>query len=137
MLQQQERIEHTMPVPLSQTREVKMEVVFGTPSQNCIGSGVCMLMNRVPQNKPLSCPHAPARIIYQQERLTFSFSKEEVTRLDCIARFDSPWFLVLESFEIPRATARRLGLGTSWVPPGLYTGIETAKDWLLVFPLGR
>ena len=137
MLQQQNRIVHSMTMPLSQTHEVKMEVVFGTPSQNCIGSGVCMLMNRAPQNKQLSCPHAPAWLSYQQGRLTFRFLKEAVTRQDCIARFESPWFLVEEPFEIPRTTARRLGMTTSWVAPGLYAVVETAKEWFLAFPLSR
>lgn len=135
MLQQQRRITPQLPISLLTSPEVKMEVVFGTPSQNCIGSGVCMLMNRAPRLQPLRCPHAPVWISFRNGRLVFRFAKIEVTREDSIARFDSPWFLVQEPFEIPRLTARSLGLQQTQVPPGIYSIEETTKDWYLTFPI--
>ncbi len=135
MLQQQKRVAPSLPASLAQPREIRMEVVFGTPSQNCIGSGVCMVMNRLPRQKQLPCPHAPAWISYERGFLVFRFSKDEVVRQDAISRFGNPWFLVQEPFHVPLYTMRHLGLPSQWVPPGLHAIEETDKDWLLTFCL--
>jgi hypothetical protein len=113
--------------------EVKMEVVFGTPSQNCIGSGVCMVMHHLPQRYPLYCPHAPAIISYEGVQLLFRFIKTEMKRSDAATRFESPWFVVEEEFRMPKSTARRLGMPSEWVRPGVYAIEETPKEWQLRF----
>ncbi len=135
MLQQQKQVAPCLPITLVQTREIRMEVVFGTPSQNCIGSGICMVMNRLPSHRPLRCPHAPAWISFEHGLLVFRFLKTEVVREDAIYRFDAPWFLVQESFQIPLYAKRYLGLPSQWVSPGLYAIEERPKDWLLAFSL--
>ena len=136
MLQQQKRVAPGLPITLVRIREIRMEVVFGTPSQNCIGSGVCMVMNRLPRLQHLKCPHAPAWVSYEQGQLVFRFSKTEMTRDDAAARFDALWFLVQEPFQIPIHTARHLGLPSNWVQPGVYPIEETTRDWYLTFPVG-
>lgn len=135
MLQFYNPIEPNRPNPLVLVKEIRMEVVFGTPSQNCIGSGICMVMSRLPSIQPLRCPHAAAWISYAHGQLRFRFSKSEVEREDAVRRFDSPWFLVRESFQISRYTARRLGMASPWISPGVFPIIETDKDWILTFPL--
>ncbi|MFN0034961.1 MAG: hypothetical protein ACKVUS_07845 [Saprospiraceae bacterium] len=135
MLQQQKRVAPSLPISLAQTHEIKMEVVFGAPSQNCVGSGVCMIMNRLPRHLQLRCPHAPAWISFERGLLVFRFSKSEVVREDARSRFDSLWFWVDEPFQMPRHTIRHLGLPSHWVHPGLYQVEDTAKDWLLTFNL--
>ncbi len=118
-----------------QASGIRMEVVFGTPSQNCIGSGICMVMNRLPYRQQLRCPHAPAWLSFEQGLLVFQFSKSEVLGKEAINRFASPWFLVQEPFQVPRHCARQLGLPALWVSPGLYKITETRMDWFLAFPL--
>lgn len=120
---------------VTQTSGIRMEVVFGTPSQNCIGSGICMIMNRFPVGQQLRCPHAPAWINYEQGQLVFRFLKAETFREDAKVRLSSPWFLILESFQLPRHCARQLGLPAHWVSPGLYKVIEGPQDWVLKFQL--
>jgi hypothetical protein len=122
-----------LPITLVKPLEVKMEVVFGTPSQNCIGSGVCMVMHHLPQRYPLHCPHAPAYISYQGGMLLFRFMKTEMQRADACCRFEGSWFVVQEEFRMPKSTARRLGMPTEWVRPGMYLIEDTAKEWLLRF----
>ncbi len=135
-LLQQKQLVPSLPISLFQTKEIRMEVVFGTPSQNCIGSGICMVMNRLPPN--LRCPNAPVWVSYENGMLAFRFLKSEMLREDAQSRFESPWFFVEESFQLPRYTARRLGMTTHWVSPGLYPIGDTAKDWVLAFhPLDR
>jgi len=135
MLQQQKQVSPSLPISLVRTHEIRMEVVFGTPSQNCIGSGVCMVMHKLPPDHLLKCPNAPAWVSFENGLLNFRFPKSDVLRQDVLIRFCSPWFLVQESFQLPRYTARRLGMPKHWVQPGLYTIEETAKDWLLSFRL--
>lgn len=120
---------------LTQTSGIRMEVVFGTPSQNCIGSGICMVMNRLPNRQQLRCPHAPAWLSFEQGLLVFRFSKSEVLGKEAIGRFASPWFLVQEPFQVPRHCARQLGIPVHWVSPGVYKITETRLDWLLAFQL--
>ena len=133
MLQQQKKLAPSLPIGLLHTREIRMEVVFGTPSQNCIGSGVCMVMNHLPLHWQLSCPHAPAWVSYEKGLLRFRFSKSETLREDAVSRLESPWFLVQESFQLSRYAARRLGLRSHWIPPGLYPVEESADCWVLCF----
>jgi len=115
--------------------EIRMEVVFGTPSQNCIGSGICMVMGRLPSIEILKCPHAPAWISYDQGLLRFRFSKSAVVREDAVRRLESPWFLVQEPFQLSGYTARRLGMISNWFSTGLFPVTETEKDWIISFPI--
>lgn len=135
MVQLQKQYVQSMPVLLAQKLELRMEVVFGTPSQNCIGSGVCMVMHQLPPNQILRCPNAPAWISYDKNLLVFRFPQSEMLRADAVSRFSSSWFFVQESFQLPRYTARRLGMPIHWVSPGLYPIEETVKDWLIAFRL--
>ena len=133
MLKYQTLVPSQIPITLVQPLEVKMEVVFGTPSQNCIGSGVCMVMHHLPQRYPLYCPHAPALISYQEGQLVFRFLKTDMRRTDAVARFGGSCFEVEEEFRMPRSTARRLGMPTEWVRPGVYAIEGNAKEWQLRF----
>jgi hypothetical protein len=135
MLKYQTQAQPQMPITIFSPLEVRMEVVFGTPSQNCIGSGVCMVMHQLPQRYPLYCPHAPALISYQDGLLLFRFLKMDMQRADAAARFRGPWFEVNEEFRMPRSTARRLGMPTEWVRPGAYPIEGNAKEWQLRFDL--
>ncbi len=135
MLQHFNRVAQPQLRSLTQANSLKMEVVFGTPSQNCIGSGICMVMNRLPNRQQLRCPHAPAWLSYEQGLLVFRFSKSEVLGEQAISRFASPWFLVQEPFQVPRHCARQLGIHMHWVSPGVYKITDTLLDWVLAFQL--
>jgi hypothetical protein len=128
-------VDTSQPKQQGMAAGIRTEVIFGTPSQNCIGSGICMIMSRLPVRQPLRCPHAPAWIYFEQDQLVFRFSKSAMLREEVKSRFSTPWFLVMESFQLPRHFARQLGLPSSWVPPGLYKVTETNQDWFLTFQL--
>lgn len=114
--------------------EISVEVVFGTPSQNCIGSGICKVMSRSLKIQRLSCPHSPAWLSYNRGRLRFRFSKSEVKREDVKLRLETSLFLVNEPFQIPASTSLRLGLGSPWVSSGKYSMSESDQDWILTIP---
>ena len=61
-------------------REVEMEVVFGTPSRNCSGTGICMIASRLPQGHDIPCLHAPAIIHCDPgHEIVFRFRKQRLT----------------------------------------------------------
>ncbi|MFM9951876.1 MAG: hypothetical protein ACKV1O_28355 [Saprospiraceae bacterium] len=130
-----QRVALNLPIAGALTHEINMEVAFGTPTQNCIGSGVCMIMNRLPRHRRLQFSHAPAWTSYKKENLMFRFPKLEIVREDEISRFNSQYFLVYESFHIPRHVALYLGQPSAWVGLGIYLMKETVKDWILAFRL--
>lgn len=118
-------------------REAEMEVVFGTPSRNCEGSGICMVTGRFPPGYSIPCPHARV-IIYcdiDAEELVFRFPKRYLSD-DIIKRFFSKnYFTVEESFRIPLQLVRRWRLPGRYIPAGCYPIELYSREWRLYFPL--
>ena len=117
-------------------REVEMEVVFGTPSRNCSGTGICMIAGRLPQGKVIPCPHAPA-IIYcvPGQELVFRFRKQHLGPRAVDAFFQTSDFRVEEPFSLPQRLIRQWELPIGQIPPGRYCMEEYSKEWRLYFPL--
>lgn len=113
-----------------------MEVVFGTPSRNCAGAGICMIANRFPQGYMIPCPHAPA-IIYciPGQELVFRFRKHHLCDRAVQAYFSAGDFLVEEDFALPQRLIRQWGLPAEKIPPGRYSMEEYSREWRLYFPL--
>ena len=65
-------VDTSQPKQQGMAAGIRTEVIFGTPSQNCIGSGICMIMSRLPVRQPLRCPHTPAWIYFEQDRIFIS-----------------------------------------------------------------
>ncbi|MBK7936604.1 MAG: hypothetical protein IPJ82_05730 [Lewinellaceae bacterium] len=116
-------------------REVEMEVVFGTPSKNCDGAGVCLLTNRLPRTRQIPCPHAPAIIHYPPGReLIFRFRKRYLDSRILDTYFNDERFLVEEAFRFPLPLARQWQLPVRWIKPGLYMLEEYTQEYRLYFP---
>jgi len=117
-------------------REVEMEVVFGTPSQNCSGTGICMLTGRLPKRHTITCPHAPAIVHYPPGReLIFRFRKSHLGDQILRQYFSSDTFVVEEAFRIPLQLVRSWRLPVRVVKPGDYLLEEYSQEWRLYFPL--
>ena len=117
-------------------REVEMEVVFGTPSKNCSGTGICMIASRLPQGYLISCPHA--RVIIHcipNQELVFRFRKNRLCDRVAQAYFSAGYFLVEESFALPQRLIRQWGLPVDKIPPGRYLLEESSREWRLYFSL--
>lgn len=116
-------------------REVEMEVVFGTPSKNCEGAGVCLLTERMPKRQIITCPHAPAIIHYPPGReLIFRFIKSHLSQPVVQQYFSGDHFLVEEPFRLPLALVRRWRLPVRKVNPGHYLLEEYSREWRLYIP---
>lgn len=117
-------------------REVEMEVIFGTPSKNCAGAGVCLIANRFPQGYMIPCPHAPALIhLIPGQELVFRFRKRYLNDPSVRAYFTQVYFQVDEPFGLPKRLVRLWNLSNEWVPSGRYLLEEYAQEWRLYFPL--
>ena len=117
-------------------REVEMEVVFGTPSKNCEGTGVCLLTERLPKRHIITCPHAPVIIHYPPGReLIFRFIKSHLTEAVVEQYFNTNHFLVEEAFRLPLPLVRRWRLPVRLVKPGHYLLEEYSREWRLYIPL--
>lgn len=113
-----------------------MEVVFGTPSRNCAGTGICMIANRFPQGHTVSCPHAPVIIHCDPgHELVFRFRKQRLSERIVQTYFSTDLFLVEEAFSLPQRLIRMWGLPVGKIPSGRYLVEEYSTEWRLYFPL--
>lgn len=120
-----------LPAIVNAPLEIKSEVVFGSPSQNCLGTGICMVMHRLPRLYTVSCPHAPAWFSYEEGGLLLRFPKQSVLDERALAVFDSPWFCVEERFKLPKYMVRGLHLPSGWGKPGLYRIEQSRHNWYI------
>lgn len=133
-----QKLETTLPAALlaPPVREVEMEVVFGTPSKNCSGTGICMIAGRFPQGYTIPCPHAPAIIhCIRNQELVFRFRKHRLPEEAARTYFSTGSFLVEEAFSLPQRLIRLWGLSIEAIPPGRYLLEEYSREWRLYFPL--
>ena len=120
----------------SHIREVEMEVIFGTPSKNCCGAGVCLITNRFPKGYTVPCPHAPASIHYLPgPELVFRFQKHRLCDRSLQAFFQKKNFRVEEAFSLPDSLQKKWELEGSWVPAGEYPIEAFSREYRLYFPL--
>lgn len=136
MLRQKVETAHPALLPLPPVKEVEMEVVFGTPSRNCSGSGICMITSRFPDGYTIPCPHARAIIHFSPgEELVFRFRKQRLCNRAVQAYFSPGFFLVEEPFSLPQRLVRQWSLPITQVSPGRYLLEEYSSEWRLYFPL--
>jgi len=114
-----------------------MEVVFGTPSRNCSGTGICMIASQLPQGHIIPCPHAPAIIHCDPlgHELVFRFRKQRLPDMVVQDYFSSNIFVVEEAFSLPQRLIRMWDLPIGSIPPGRYFLEEYSREWRLYFPL--
>lgn len=113
-----------------------MEVVFGTPSKNCSGTGICMIAGRFPQGYTIRCPHAPAIIhCIPNQELVFRFRKHRLPEGAAQTYFSAGFFPVEEAFTLPQRLIRLWNLSIETIAPGRYPLEEYSREWRLYFPL--
>ncbi|MBP6811222.1 MAG: hypothetical protein KA138_06870 [Saprospiraceae bacterium] len=117
-------------------REIKAEVVFGTPSKHCAGAGICMVSISSAKTRVITCPSAPVWISSSNPTsLKFRFEKSCLQSNISNRHFSQREFMVEEAFHLPLRLVRQLGLASHWGQPGIYPIIEQESDWLLCFQL--
>lgn len=133
MLRQTNKAAFTLPFGEA-PRQMEMEVVFGTPSKNCDGAGVCMLMHRLPKIPDIRCPHAPAIIHCSPGReLIFRFRETDLDGVEVQTYFKQDFFLVEEAFRLPPSLVRKWNIPVRFIQPGRYPLIKFYREWRLYF----
>ncbi len=120
-------------------REVEMEVVFGTPSRNCEGSGICMVTERFRPGYAIPCPHARVIIYCDKENreLVFRFPKRYLTEQIIERFFSDNVFYVEEAFLVPDRLIHQWQLPGKYIPSGCYPIEMYSAEWRLYFPWPR
>lgn len=120
-------------------REVKAEVVFGTPSKHCAGAGICMVsISNAKTDRIITCPVVPVWISSANPHWAqFRFEKAALQTEISKARFSGQEFVIEEAFRLPLRLTRQLGLVSYWGQPGIYPVVEREFDWVIRFPVGQ
>lgn len=116
--------------------ELVCGVIFGTPSRNCTGSGICMVSSlQTLRRKRYPCDHVMAYLGQGINgeltiRIPFTAVPEALRR----QFFRDKIFKVDETFRIPPWLTSPWGKYRIYIPPGRYEIQKSADSWIIIFP---
>lgn len=121
----------------ARTKEAKAEIVFGTPSKNCEGVGICRMIGpNYLAGKEIKCPHVTGYLSLDMGRnvLYIRFSKRSLSSEMVARHFCKRLFKVTEPYKVPVHISRFLGTQQIvMIQAGSYAVRETREDWIIVF----
>jgi hypothetical protein len=130
-------LQYSLPAVGKQIR-IHAEVVFGSPSKNCDGYGVCVLVSQI-YAQQYKCSSYPCLIIYEKKEdlIVLELKKEQVPTLTTIKFLDNrSSFFVEEHYQLPRMLLKEMGLkGAFSILKGNYPIIESKLKWKIQIPL--
>ncbi len=103
-------------------KTVHAEIIFGSPSANCQGQGICRVLSGT-ETTSCSCAKFPVRVSASTHSsgISFLFSKAVLPETIQALYFDNKVLIVREIFFISPLLASELGLATCRVKPGEYS----------------
>lgn len=117
---------------------IHAEVIFGSPSKNCDGYGVCVLVSQI-YAQQYKCASCPCLIIYEKKEdlIVLELRKDQVPTLMAVKFLDNrSLFLVEENYQLSRMLVKEMGLkGAYAIQKGHYTIIESNVKWSIQIPL--
>lgn len=100
---------------------VDSQVVFGTPSRNCSGSGICKVYTiHGAKRLTISCEMVMARLVLMDNQLQLSFSIKACSEQLLQNQFTNGYFLMEEIFHLPTWLSRKWNNPAAFIPPGNY-----------------
>ncbi|WP_373548437.1 hypothetical protein [Haliscomenobacter sp.] len=100
---------------------IDSQVVFGTPSRDCSGSGICKVYTiHAAKHLNISCEMVPARLAVSDKDLLLSFSEVDCTESLRQKQFRGMHFWVEEAFQLPSWLAQKLNIPAAFIPAGGY-----------------
>lgn len=133
--------QNTLVNPLSdigiKKTRIKADIVFGSPSTGCKGSGVCMVLPATQARNALKCPHSTAWIsMTNQRKLRFAFLRQSMTEQHIKCYFRWNLFQVFESVSMPLFVQKRIGASRPLIlKPGIYIVEERPHELIVDFYL--
>lgn len=126
--------------PATASLKVRSEVVFGTPSKNCSGNGICMLtQHRMSGSLSGPCPKAQCwlQLNPARQEAILEFDRNELSEQILEKYFATTHFYMEEAVNIP------LSLSKHWKPggrisffSGCYPAIQHRDKIVLVLQYG-
>lgn len=118
-------------------REIICEVIFGTPSKNCQGSGICMVAkSSFFDGRPIACKYATSFVSSPSPGiLMFRFPKSSIGRWENYRLLEEEFFWVEEAFILPRWLGVKCNMTSAVVRPGKYPVIDTIDSRWIRFHL--
>ncbi|MCB0529654.1 MAG: hypothetical protein H6565_13145 [Lewinellaceae bacterium] len=119
-----------------QSQLIRCDIVFGMPSQDCRGTGICKLSSDLFLQQPpaKNCRHTVAFVSgcdIDPSRVRLLFFREFLC-IDLFRRqFRNGIFAMPESCPIPEALAKDLGMNISTLLPGNYS-VQEAENCFIV-----
>lgn len=103
-------------------KTVHAEIIFGSPSANCQGQGICRVISGT-ETTSCSCKKTPIRVFASthSSELCFLFPKATLSEDITALYFHQKVMIIREVFFISMHLASELGLTTCRVKPGEYT----------------
>ena len=133
ILQQYEEAVPAVPMVRSKRLYCNSQVVLGSPSTGCNGVGICKMYLKG-RHSSLRCPVMAAWLMNSDTgRLRISFSKAAMEGRYLKRHFRWNLFQVLEAFDLPAWTRRKLELAQCRIEPGIYTVWETEEAFIVDF----
>lgn len=100
---------------------VNSQVVFGTPSRNCSGSGICKVYTiHGAKRLNISCEMVKVCLTLSKNQLYLSFSKSACSEQLIQQQLTSGQFEIEENFELPSWLNRKFKSPALYVPKGSY-----------------
>ncbi len=100
---------------------IDSQVVFGTPSRDCSGSGICKLYTiHAAKHLHIACEMVPARLAASGKALHLSFSEADCTESLRQKQFKGLHFLVEEAFQLPSWLTQKLNIPAAFITAGGY-----------------
>ncbi len=116
-------------------KRLKSEIVFGSLSTGCKGSGVCKVVPSSIEVKGWKCPHATAWISLSPEgKIRIEFIKNSMTIQEIRRYFRWQLFQVFEAYAMPSFVRNNLEIPRPLViQPGIYPVTDTGKGLIVDF----
>lgn len=130
-------LQYSLPA-VGKSIRIHAEVIFGSPSKNCDGYGVCVLVSQI-YAQQYKCASCPCLLTYEKkgDLIVLELRKEQVPTLMAVKFLDHrSSFLVEENYQLPRMLVKEMGLkGTYAILKGGYLIIESKLKWKIQIPL--
>lgn len=119
--------------------EIMLEVIFGTPSKQCRGLGICMIVEpKYLQGKTTKCPRFPGyfQLDTARKMLLARFNGMYLSSQMIARHFSEGLFKVTEHYKVPERICRMLGAGGGLIiGEGSYKVARNGTDWVVVFDM--
>ncbi len=120
-----------------QPDEVALDVVFGSPSKQCDGVGICMLVESIYLPKlATKCPHFTGFFRFDSEsgKMYARFPGTLLASQMHFRHFTLGLFKVTEPYKVPVRICRMLGLESNYkIDTGVYPVVAVDGDYVIVF----